>query len=417
MEIRRLANYMGGLLCALPLLSACDNDDWKDEVNALKEPVPQGIVWMMDDVTTVNGAEFEIRFRVNPSEAVLTSEDFQLDVADETVYHLQTDEAAAQTKASYVTTPAHYQLLSVAPDVNADGETLDGQWVATISVQADADMWLETKLALVANYTDVAGRTQQVSSDVLGVEMLPRATDGLNIWHPLAQTYRGHSTGNVLDNYVFLDMQTFVAEDGREKQYTAETCLAGAPKMVMDDATTQRFQIENKIADNSYVKLSPVGTDWTDFEADEDATYGFRATLNLTDITGTIYEVPVEYTIYRRNELVVSLPVNTTDREYSFDLTDELASLGYSSENFNALRRKTFSPQIYHGSDVPVAAITLSDDMQLNFSIYRTMESGTTTVADNFRITPLLSVFVVSSDSLSSFVVQDALLKVQLVVE
>ena len=55
--------------------------------------------------------------------------------------------------------------------------------------------------------------------------------------------------------------------------------------------------------------------------------------------------------------------------------------------------------------------------MQLNFSIYRTMESGTTTVADNFRITPLLSVFVVSSDSLSSFVVQDALLKVQLVVE
>lgn len=74
-------------------------------------------------------------------------------------------------------------------------------------------------------------------------------------------------------------------------------------------------------------------------------------------------------------------------------------------------------PQIYHGSDVPVAAITLSDDMQLNFSIYRTMESGTTTVADNFRITPQLSVFVVSSDSLSSFVVQDALLKVQLVVE
>lgn len=185
----------------------------------------------------------------------------------------------------------------------------------------------------------------------------------------------------------------------------------------MDDATTQRFQIENKIADNSYVKLSPVGTDWTDFEADEDATYGFRATLNLTDITGTIYEVPVEYTIYRRNELVLSLPVNTTDRKYSFDLTDGLASLGYSSENFNALRRKTYSPQIFHGSDVPVSGITFSDDMQLSFSIYEAMESGTTTVADNFRITPQLRVFEVSSDSLSSFVVQDALLKVQLVVE
>ena len=118
MKTRRFVNYMGGLLCALPLLSACDNDDWKDEVDALKDPVPQGIVWLMDDVTTVNGGEFEIRFRVNPSGATLTAENFQLDVADETVYRLQTEETAAQTKASYVTTPAHYQLLSVTPDVN-----------------------------------------------------------------------------------------------------------------------------------------------------------------------------------------------------------------------------------------------------------------------------------------------------------
>ena len=181
MKSRGLMNYMGGLLCALPLLSACDNDDWKDEVDALKNPMPQGIVWLMDDVTTVNGGEFEIRFRVNPSEASLTAENFQLDVADETVYRLQTDEAVAQTRASYVTPPAHYQLLSVTPDVNADGETLDGQWLATIGVQADVDVWLETKLTLVTSYTDVAGRTEQVSSDVLDVEMLPRAIDGLDI--------------------------------------------------------------------------------------------------------------------------------------------------------------------------------------------------------------------------------------------
>ena len=417
MKSRGLMNYMGGLLCALPLLSACDNDDWKDEVDALKNPMPQGIVWLMDDVTTVNGGEFEIRFRVNPSEASLTAENFQLDVADETVYRLQTDEAVAQTRASYVTTPAHYQLLSVTPDVNADGETLDGQWLATIGVQADVDVWLETKLTLVASYTDVAGRTEQVSSDVLDVEMLPRATDGLDIWHPLAQTYRGHSTGNVLDNHIFLDMRTFVAEDGREKQYTAEACLAGAPRMVMDEATAQRFQVENKIADNSYIKLAPAGTDWTDFEADEDATYGFRATLNLTDITGTDYEVPVQYTIYRRNELVLSLPVNVTDRKYSFDMADELASLGYSSENFNAMRRKVFSPKTYNGKDVPVAAINLSDDMQLSFSIYGTLESGTTTAADGFLIYPQLNVLEVPSDNVSYFVVQDALLKVQLVVE
>ena len=417
MKTRRFVNYMGGLLCALPLLSACDNDDWKDEVDALKDPVPQGIVWLMDDVTTVNGGEFEIRFRVNPSGATLTAENFQLDVADETVYRLQTEETAAQTKASYVTTPAHYQLLSVTPDVNADGETLDGQWLATIGVQADADVWLETKLTLVASYTDVAGNTELVSSDVLDVEMLPRATDGLNIWHPLAQTYRGHSTGNVLDNYLFLDMQSFVAEDGRVKQYTAETCLAGTPLMVMDEATAQRIQTENVIADNSYIKLTPAGTDWTDFEAEEDATYDFRATLNLTDITGTDYEVPVEYTIYRRNELVLSLPVNTTDRNYSFDVADELASLGYSSENFNALRRKVFSPTTYHGKDVPVAGVKLSDDMQLSFSVFGTLQSGTTTVADNFRISLRLNVPEVVSDNVSSFVVQDVMLKVQLVVE
>ena len=81
------------------------------------------------------------------------------------------------------------------------------------------------------------------------------------------------------------------------------------------------------------------------------------------------------------------------------------------------MRRKVFSPKTYNGKDVPVAAINLSDDMQLSFSIYGTLESGTTTAADGFLIYPQLNVLEVPSDNVSYFVVQDALLKVQLVVE
>ena len=64
-----------------------------------------------------------------------------------------------------------------------------------------------------------------------------------------------------------------------------------------------------------------------------------------------------------------------------------------------------------------MAGVKLSDDMQLSFSVFGTLQSGTTTVADNFRISLRLNVPEVVSDNVSSFVVQDVMLKVQLVVE
>ena len=49
------------------MLAACNKDEWKDDVDALKQPMPTGIV-IMDavSVTAVKGTSFQLRFRVNP---------------------------------------------------------------------------------------------------------------------------------------------------------------------------------------------------------------------------------------------------------------------------------------------------------------------------------------------------------------
>ena len=58
------------------MLAACSDDDWKDDVSALQQPVPSSIV-MLDEAggTIVKGNSFQLRFRVNPSSVVLTKDD------------------------------------------------------------------------------------------------------------------------------------------------------------------------------------------------------------------------------------------------------------------------------------------------------------------------------------------------------
>lgn len=46
------------------MLTACDKDEWKDDVDALKQPMPTGIVIMdAESVTAVKGTSFQLRFR------------------------------------------------------------------------------------------------------------------------------------------------------------------------------------------------------------------------------------------------------------------------------------------------------------------------------------------------------------------
>ena len=127
------------MLCGL---AACSDDDWKDDVAALQEPTPTSIV-IMDNAggTVVKGNRFQVRFRVNPSGTQLTKDNVELDVQNSDTYFLYEEEGnnAAKTRASYVEPSDYYALESVEPDKNEAGETLDGQWIATIQTQGEAN--------------------------------------------------------------------------------------------------------------------------------------------------------------------------------------------------------------------------------------------------------------------------------------
>ena len=145
------------LLVICGVLTACSNDDWKEDVNELKKPVPSGVV-LLDDaaVRVVKGNQFRITFRMNPSGTTLNREDVELDVRNSDTYFC-TEQAPTGTRASYVTSSDYYELLQIEADKNEAGEILDGQWVATIQTKGEANFRNVADLLLVVNYTDAAG--------------------------------------------------------------------------------------------------------------------------------------------------------------------------------------------------------------------------------------------------------------------
>ena len=137
------------------MLTACDKDEWKDDVDALKQPMPTGIVIMdAESVTAVKGTSFQLRFRVNPSGVTVTEDNLELDLQNSDTYLLvpQTRNAfSAQSRASYVTPSDYYKITGVEPDRNGSGEILDGQWIVTIETRGEENFRNVSDLYLVVN--------------------------------------------------------------------------------------------------------------------------------------------------------------------------------------------------------------------------------------------------------------------------
>ena len=210
------------LLVSFNMLVACSDDDWKDDVSALQKPVPSGIVMLGDaGGTVVKGNTFQLRFRVNPSGVFLAEDDVKLDVQGSETYLLKvSDESASlQTRASYVESSDCYELVSVEPEKNDAGETLDGQWVATVQTKGEGNYRNVADLHLVVDYTDAAGKVQEVSSPAVPVEIIPTVDEGLDFGYSGVQTFRS-SDGSVNPYYLFCYVNTYEAPSGEEWHYS-----------------------------------------------------------------------------------------------------------------------------------------------------------------------------------------------------
>ena len=132
------------------LFSGCQK--MKDDIDNLKNPIPTGVVILQDEINVQNGMSIEIPFRVNPSNFVPTKENVVLDIISSQI-----------TRAAYDNSIPEYTLVDIQPDTNAQGEALEGQWLAVVQA-AEGAYYGEARMALVLTYTDAHGNQVRITS-------------------------------------------------------------------------------------------------------------------------------------------------------------------------------------------------------------------------------------------------------------
>lgn len=124
---------------------------------------PTGIVTLAESVILPRGGETTFSFRVNPSNAIV---DLNLDQESPM---FQLDMAIESMTRSYVTTPENYSLEKIEACTDADGNILEGQYIATVK-----DLGVVTDYCqgacIVLNTKDGKGEKIQVSSDIFKIK-------------------------------------------------------------------------------------------------------------------------------------------------------------------------------------------------------------------------------------------------------
>ena len=338
------------MLCGL---AACSDDDWKDDVAALQEPTPTSIV-IMDNAggTVVKGNRFQVRFRVNPSGTQLTKDNVELDVQNSDTYFLYEEEGnnAAKTRASYVEPSDYYALESVEPDKNEAGETLDGQWIATIQTQGEANFRNVANLHFVINYTDAAGTPRRISSDAVPVEIVPTVDEGIRFEYAKVQSLYYVQNNEVKTNpyALFDDINAYRNAQGMEwhynRNYVTEIKTA-LDKDVLQADTTAFYS-------GGYMQYIPVTNAelWTSVTNGTAKKASTDVQVTLIDFGGTTKTLDLPVT-YCYNILTLDIPMSASEINavyetpgymFEYDLSEALSEYGITPDAFALLSR--FSP-------------------------------------------------------------------------
>lgn len=388
------------LLVSFNMLVACSDDDWKDDVSALQKPVPSGIVMLGDaGGTVVKGNTFQLHFRVNPSGVSLAEDDVKLDVQGSETYLLKvSDESASlQTRASYVESSDCYELVSVEPEKNDAGETLDGQWVATVQTKGEGNYRNVADLHLVVDYTDAAGRVQEVSSPAVPVEIIPTVDEGLDFGYSGVQTFRS-SDGSVNPYYLFCYVNTYEAPSGEEWHYSwdyVNRVQVERPETVMAVDTTMFY-------DKHYVTVTPddLSSKWQPLDSGEAKMASDTASVRLVDVGGTekTLRLPLTYAPSAIT-LDIELPASEINaafdagtKVYDCDLSGALRECGFTEDMLSRLLRFSVSPVVHISArELPARAKLNGLDKDnfspvLSFTFWRKVTPGFVSEEGKFYI-------------------------------
>jgi len=157
----------------------------KEDIEQLQEPIPTGVVILKSEIHVQNGASVQIPFRVNPSNYVPTKEHVSLDVIESQI-----------TRVAYGTSIPEYVLTDIQPDKNAQGEVIDGQWLAVVEA-VDGAYYGEARIALIMDYTDAQGNRVQLTSTSVALlnSYVKLTSESVALNGPSACTYLNASTG------------------------------------------------------------------------------------------------------------------------------------------------------------------------------------------------------------------------------
>lgn len=119
---------------------------------------PSSIVLLDNEFTLAHCESATIEFIVNPSNAVLTADNFKLNLV----------RTETRAEVSYINEPEAYSITSVVNATDRDGNTKRGQYIMTIRDNGSALDYSEIITIVIAT-TDSKGAPMEISSDLVTV--------------------------------------------------------------------------------------------------------------------------------------------------------------------------------------------------------------------------------------------------------
>lgn len=299
--------------------------------------------------TITKGVDFTSLFRVNPSGVAVTKDMIALDcIASRQFFRVD-----PATKASYVKKSDHFSLKDLELDKNATGESLDGQYLATLTSASEAAVWDESRMAFVGAYVDKEAKPQYISSEAFNTVMMPLPAEGLDSWtYPHASfkvkmIKREGETTTEEDTlglvYVPLDGLTFKTKDDSDMRFYSAANLSEVT-FLPDEGCTAAVHIDFN-QEKHYVSFAPDTANNETWRQFQDSTgikrQDVSGTMVLRDRWGGSSTLHLVMSWYNTTEFELFYEVSAEDIRKGFpvDFTAEVAKLGLVYGDFDACRR------------------------------------------------------------------------------
>lgn len=314
-------------------LTSCDDDDsGREETVAQQGVVPQGIVILTPDVWADNGSDFEIVFRVNPSNYEVQPGEIALDCIF----------SSTMGRGVSVQEPDNFELAGVKALSDEKGNPREGEWVATVRANEGNPFIELTKVFLVLTYADKEGKPVSItSSSYAELKTAPAISEKMvSFTNPMHQSYKTPDTGETLAARVYA--QPNVLNETTQMTYSME--LVKDARMTLSGNYADYFEVSTKTEEGLLMfEIRPVETNVDSYFKlhPEEDFIPVVGEITLTDIFGNTLKHSTEVSFYR-SLIVIPAPEELTYTrediafgvmdEFEIDMAEYLPKIGITQE-------------------------------------------------------------------------------------